>query len=428
MYTEYTNLKNELETELSSSILNPLKLSEVNELICEIDIAVKKLQLYNNELVYYYSNEYKSTNKCFCDLIITNQPFPKPFKHKTRAHDTNCEEPLTVQIITAPKSNCRPIGLVTSTFKIEEYSPGKNQFEILNSEAEIDEYGTARFHELRFPSGSRKKMVQMQFKVKVKYAHHDSTIGETILQSIQTKPFIVMTNENQWIDSEFDLFKYAAFKDANSISWFKFANVLQDRYLRATRQDLKDPQRPLSQRELHYLWYSKYLNGKSQITLNDFESFWKWFGQVMHKIRHQKPFVSMWLQGHVFGFIGRDDTKALLQSKPNGSFLIRFSEQIGGGIVIAFVHIHPLLGQKQVDHYLLTPKELDDIVDVIAKYAVLKWILPTTINFESRNIRCAGEVIEKKVIVEKHSTPIKPRRHTLGYVNSLGPIYIPENL
>lgn len=39
------------------------------------------------------------------------------------------------------------------------------------------------------------------------------------------------------------------------------------------------------------------------VHVRDFEAFWNWFGDAMHKIRHQKPFSSMWLQGYNYFFI-----------------------------------------------------------------------------------------------------------------------------
>ena len=79
---------------------------------------------------------------------------------------------------------------------------------------------------------------------------------------------------------------------------FQFANILQIHYLRATRQNTAEPQRPLSLRELQYLAQLDQFKGKPTVHVRDFEAFWNWFGDAMHKIRHQKPFSSMWLQGY----------------------------------------------------------------------------------------------------------------------------------
>lgn len=76
--------------------------------------------------------------------------------------------------------------------------------------------------------------------------------------------------------------------------------MLQVHYLRATRQNPNEPKRPLSIREIQYISQLDSIKGKTQIHIRDFENFWNWFGDAMHKIRHQKGFSSMWLKGYVY--------------------------------------------------------------------------------------------------------------------------------
>lgn len=75
--------------------------------------------------------------------------------------------------------------------------------------------------------------------------------------------------------------------------------MLQVHYLRATRQNPVEPKRPLSIREIQYISQLEQFKNKSIIHVRDFEAFWVWFGDAMHKIRHQKLFSNMWLQGFV---------------------------------------------------------------------------------------------------------------------------------
>merc|ERR1711974_226517 len=138
-----------------------------------------------------------------------------------------------------------------------------------------------------------------------------------------------MTNETQWRDSEGSLLKKSAFGSKDSVSWPKFSNCLQVHYIRATRQNPKEPKRALSLRDFQYISQLELFENKQQVHVRDFERFWDWFSEALHKIRHQKPFSSMWLEGEIFGFIDRTEAARLVYCNGKaGSFLLRFSERI----------------------------------------------------------------------------------------------------
>ena len=413
---------NQLEKELeerTSQIMYPALLSTIINTRKELDIIKKKLELYHEELNYFYTNAYQLKDVCFCKLIISKQPFSKPLKHKAKIFDSSFEDPLTVELITAPKASCRPIGKVIASYSIEEYTTCKSQFRIDNFEEPLDEFGSAKFYEMRFPVGSRQKVVHLQFSLKVSYVLPSSPTGllsETVLKSEVTNPFIVMTNENQWICSEGLLFKKYLFSSHDEISWPKFANFLQERYCKATRQSLIAPQRPLSEQELNYLWNTKYLARKQSVTSKDFDAFWNWFGEVLHKIRHQKPFASMWLHGEIFGFIGRNDANTFLQSKVPGTFLFRFSEQSGDAAIAV------LANQGKILHYIVQPKELDNIIELLEKYPVLQFIAPICTEFGYYETPSC--VIKKSIIIQKYLVQPKPRPLSKGYTTCLSDYYI----
>jgi len=72
---------------------------------------------------------------------------------------------------------------------------------------------------------------------------------------------------------------------------------LQSHYLRSTRQDVSNPSRPLSRYDLDYIHQHQF-KGSQTVTTTSFTKFWDWFGKVMHSIRHQKPFLYLWLNGY----------------------------------------------------------------------------------------------------------------------------------
>ncbi|KAM9786185.1 LOW QUALITY PROTEIN: signal transducer and activator of transcription 6 [Neosynchiropus ocellatus] len=64
-------------------------------------------------------------------------------------------------------------------------------------------------------------------------------------------------------------------------------------------------------------------------------TFWQWFEGVLELTkRHLK---SYWSDGLIFGFIGKQHLHLILNDRPNGTFLLRFSDSEIGGITIAYV-------------------------------------------------------------------------------------------
>ncbi|XP_076133057.1 signal transducer and activator of transcription 6 isoform X2 [Alosa pseudoharengus] len=64
-------------------------------------------------------------------------------------------------------------------------------------------------------------------------------------------------------------------------------------------------------------------------------TFWQWFDGVMELTK--KHLTRYWSDGLIFGFIGKQHLHVILQNKPNGTFLLRFSDSEIGGITIAYV-------------------------------------------------------------------------------------------
>merc|ERR1712137_209992 len=260
------NYHEKLDYIMSSNILSPVHITQLLDADQELTVLIKKLMLYQEELRSYYSyNPQMSQPRCFSSLLVTKQPFPKPIKHNTRAHNVT-EDPVIVEMISAPKASCRPQGFVKAQLMNEDFHSRKaSTFEIKNSEQEMDDEGIVRFSDLRFPSGSRQKIVRLQFTVDATYVQPNGAPGKQQLESNLSQPFIIMTNENQWRVSEGALLKKYAFEGNENITWAKFANILQVHYLRATRQNTAEPQRPLSLRELQYWAQLDQFKGKPMV-------------------------------------------------------------------------------------------------------------------------------------------------------------------
>ncbi|XP_016427909.1 signal transducer and activator of transcription 5B-like [Sinocyclocheilus rhinocerous] len=68
-------------------------------------------------------------------------------------------------------------------------------------------------------------------------------------------------------------------------------------------------------------------------------TFWQWFDGVMELTKkHLKPH---WNDGAILGFVNKQQAQDMLMSKPNGTFLLRFSDSEIGGITIAWVAENP---------------------------------------------------------------------------------------
>uniref|UniRef100_A0A672KHS7 Signal transducer and activator of transcription n=1 Tax=Sinocyclocheilus grahami TaxID=75366 RepID=A0A672KHS7_SINGR len=86
-------------------------------------------------------------------------------------------------------------------------------------------------------------------------------------------------------------------------------------------------------------------------------TFWQWFEGVMDLTK--KCLRDYWSEKLIFGFIGKQHLHVILQNKPNGTFLLRFSDSEIGGITIAYVGPTDNGGRKIQNIQPFTKKDLD---------------------------------------------------------------------
>ena len=87
---------------------------------------------------------------------------------------------------------------------------------------------------------------------------------------------------------------------------------------------------PANFKEKHLSW-TKF--GKEVLTGHDF-TFWEWFHSTLALT--QRDMKDLWKMGYVMGFIARTKAESLLQTQPPGTFLLRFSDSMRGGVSIAY--------------------------------------------------------------------------------------------
>lgn len=104
-------------------------------------------------------------------------------------------------------------------------------------------------------------------------------------------------------------------------------------------------------------------------------TFWQWFEGVMDLTK--KHLKTYWSEGLIFGFIGKQHLHLILKDRPNGTFLLRFSDSEIGGITIAYVSPTENGGQKIQNIQPFTKRDLEirclgdrirDIADITYLY------------------------------------------------------------
>lgn len=53
-------------------------------------------------------------------------------------------------------------------------------------------------------------------------------------------------------------------------------------------------------------------------------SFWVWLDNIIDLVK--KYILALWNEGYIMGFISKERERAILSTKPPGTFLLRFSE------------------------------------------------------------------------------------------------------
>jgi hypothetical protein len=205
------------------------------------------------------------------------------------------------------------------------------------------------------------------------------------IESDLSNPFIVITNECQWEESEGILLKKDAFGEQAEVSWPQFANVLQRHFLRATRQDLIRPTRQLSNFDFEYL-NQTFFEGLQMIGQKSYDAFWEWFGKAVQKLRYQRHICPLWQTGLISGFLTREGVKAALINEEVGTFLIRLSERHPGLFAVGYKTDDPDV-QKSVRHYLVQPEDTagakKTLPDFLATCPAFQFLLVVTNELEN---------------------------------------------
>ncbi len=171
--------------------------------------------------------------------------------------------------------------------------------------------------------------------------------------SEMSDPILIITHDSQWLEAEGKMLKVEGFRDQKMAPWQRLANVIHLRYLRITRQDVKNPARRLTLSDLHYFYHRFFMS--TSVNAAKFDRFLAWFMSVLQQLRFKRHVRPMWQQGLIFGFIDKEKCNRTLAAFDEGTFLLRFSESSPGLFAVAYVSDD---AHERVKHYLVKTEDI----------------------------------------------------------------------
>ncbi|KAF4093424.1 hypothetical protein AMELA_G00002050 [Ameiurus melas] len=163
-----------------------------------------------------------------------------------------------------------------------------------------------------------------------------------------------------------------------SVSWGQLSEVLSWQFSSITKRGLNAEQLSMLGHKLlgpkaakdpeAQIPWNKFCKGGSEKNF----TFWLWIEGILDLIK--RHLLSLWDEGCIMGFVTKERTKALLNDKAPGTFLLRFSESNrDGAITFSWVE-HTPNGEPQVrsvEPY--TKKELSavSLADILRNYRVM---------------------------------------------------------
>uniref|UniRef100_A0A8C8RCK7 Signal transducer and activator of transcription n=1 Tax=Pelusios castaneus TaxID=367368 RepID=A0A8C8RCK7_9SAUR len=103
-------------------------------------------------------------------------------------------------------------------------------------------------------------------------------------------------------------------------------------------------------------------------------TFWQWFDGVMEVLKkHHKPH---WNDGAILGFVNKQQAHDLLINKPDGTFLLRFSDSEIGGITIAWKFDSPDRNLWNLKPFTTRDFSIRSLADRLGDLSYLNYVFP----------------------------------------------------
>ncbi|XP_068576717.1 signal transducer and activator of transcription 2 [Cebidichthys violaceus] len=138
------------------------------------------------------------------------------------------------------------------------------------------------------------------------------------------------------------------FGNSPAATWPLFGEMLSWQFLSATKRGLNEAQLEMI---AHRLFGKQQKYDTCKVAWSKFtkentpDTFWVWFDGILVMVKAYLE--DLWRDGLIMGFVSKGKEKSLLKKKQRGTFLLRFSESVIGGITFSWVEI-TITGEPEV--------------------------------------------------------------------------------
>ncbi|XP_053311646.1 signal transducer and activator of transcription 2 [Spea bombifrons] len=202
-----------------------------------------------------------------------------------------------------------------------------------------------------------------------------------------TLPFVVISNISQFVGAWASVLWFnllssdpkdlTFFSKTPDAPWLLLADALSWQFSFTTKRGLNSDQLNMLEKKLcgttprqdSSVPWSKF--AKENMPRLTF-TFWTWFDATLNLVKQHLE--DIWNDGHVMGFLSRSKEESLLDTKMEGTFLLRFSESIAeGGITFSWVEYQENGSPKICSVHPYTKRELSFIplTEIIRNYQLL---------------------------------------------------------
>ncbi|XP_071349362.1 signal transducer and activator of transcription 2 isoform X1 [Trachinotus anak] len=174
--------------------------------------------------------------------------------------------------------------------------------------------------------------------------------GLSVELQASSLPVVIISNSSQqqsawasilWFNMlSLDTKDVMFFANSPAAAWPQFAETLSWQFLSATKRGLNEDQLEMIAHRL----FGKHLNYDTcKVAWSKFskentpDTFWVWFDGILVMVKTYLE--DLWREGLIMGFVSKGKEKSLLKKKQRGTFLLRFSESVIGGITFSWVDI-----------------------------------------------------------------------------------------
>ncbi|XP_059185082.1 signal transducer and activator of transcription 2 isoform X2 [Centropristis striata] len=172
--------------------------------------------------------------------------------------------------------------------------------------------------------------------------------GLTVPLQASSIPVVIISNSSQqqsawasvlWFNMiSLDTKDAMFFANSPAASWPQFGEMLSWQFLSATKRGLNEDQLEMIARRL---FGNQQNYDTCKVTWSKFskentpDTFWVWFDGILVMVKTYLE--DLWRDGLIMGFVSKGKEKSLLKKKKRGTFLLRFSESVIGGITFSWV-------------------------------------------------------------------------------------------